>query len=1664
MADIDNELFDIGIDKYDIQNEFINEIASKYFDLDDISKLKVGLFGYINELAATDMRNSIAHRNFLYDEAFLNTASLSKSIYNKAKSYNYEVPIAKPAKMTVTISMTEKDLLEYADEVETSDINNNNIKRYKFVIPKEAIFKVGDYNFCLENDIIINIQRLSTSKTNITGDYEYSYQARYDFSNNYSNVSVLDSLLINSYLKLWLDYHNDYGTIVTFQCQIWQMERQETTFDNFSSDLSDRLFFEVPYNNQLCKFDVNYRIGSSESTVLKGYFNDTFVPKDDYYYYYSYTNNVFNIFFSPLPGSFRPEISSSLSVTLYTTLGFNGNFNYYGNISLVFPNDRKYRNLKIAVLKVSNPSGGDDMPSMVETKQYLIKQFLARDNLITENDLNNYFNNLIKAEAVNSSEVLFIKRRDDILCRLYSVFMLLRDKSGLIIPTNTVDIDVDLDFHKYIYIMSNNRNTEILNEIENYEKSTYSTNSIIVVQVDDEENNAKCQLLHPIELLGEEERAEIESLMNDPVSPKTYMEAYYTFHGYTIYTGQPDTVIDENYITALGSTADRYFHSGSVLRYEEHEYIRIPEKVNSAYDTDDDKLRKENIEEELHNYYVTEFTDDEYRYILVNEQNDDKCFEINTTRYPFIVDGLSQEQLDQVNDFLADPENEKYTFESACFHLFNCSFIINDTTKSEIASTMANDSSLSYTDAYKQVCGRSFLEDYFASFGYGKNEKANELLYKKVVKGIYTKNLGYPDEIEMNKGIYYRLPFALVYKNKPFQRILVINDTLNDEKIAFKGSEYNSYVPIDFIINELVINRNPIDINPTPILDNNGNDVSDNYDDPDLYKFDLTIDSGLSYKDIKYINQLLKVRCVLKGKQDDHDVYYGYFDLELPNNPSRKIKFSKTFRTNNQITDDDRLVLIPNVIEIEDDPDPEAKDYKTKQDKLEEMITNKIAERQYLLDRANEYKDSNETLYQKYMNKYDDWIINTRQWFEDHIVRYYRDEEDPEYSTEKNVSSTFIENKVTALVNEKKKEIITEKVKTLLTDYKYRKVVNAQILKYNDAVVSKYNTIKTNLLNDYKKEMAKASKRDELVEAKLNTYINETARQRYIDDKILSLKYSKYGQNGEVSLDDVVITTEERNAIIAEANSKTITQLLTLPVENTNDLSITNYLLPSEIIANSIPDSCEAAALEYVNDNIETILAPSEDDAAILNSIKSQANSIYIESEEYCLITSVNVVDNDVEYSYSKIKVETNENFELTEIEKNIVYKLSSSEVNDLLVTTNEDEVEFISILTDESKLNELNYFIENIDGKEFYDSLTTQEYIASTITDEYIETLIDNNLTNAEKEYFAEVSNEYIEEQFAKITKNITRITYREEFIYNMDGEEYAYEEGTTEETKGGFYCNSELDMDIYILYNINYIEDATLSDKTMNPDFTSLHDERTSKMEDINEEFCVAVHFENIKKIKLFNIMNSVMHPVLTFKDYTKYNVNGFYVRHIPVLGYHYTLDYSIYKSFYSLFKLYYDIFVLNFEKLENNTTLDIKFYNTYGRSKHFSSFNTAFTLQFIIKLVDSYTKDLDYKIKKFIVSFVEKVNKTPNKIFAISNLVRELEKNFEDIQYIELVAIDDTQEQKIVKDYPEVYELTREQLINYVPEFLNIYIGKESYAGNPDDFKVGIKITYK
>lgn len=132
-----------------------------------------------------------------------------------------------------------------------------------------------------------------------------------------------------------------------------------------------------------------------------------------------------------------------------------------------------------------------------------------------------------------------------------------------------------------------------------------------------------------------------------------------------------------------------------------------------------------------------------------------------------------------------------------------------------------------------------------------------------------------------------------------------------------------------------------------------------------------------------------------------------------------------------------------------------------------------------------------------------------------------------------------------------------------------------------------------------------------------------------------------------------------------------------------------------------------------------------------------------------------------------------------------------------------------------------------------------------------------------------------------------------------------------------------------------------------------------------------------------------------------------------------------------------------------LRNNTNIDIKFYNTYGRSNNYYIGDAEelinrvnITVKFKISTV-SGTDDIELKknLKNFIKEFIEKIDSNGNNNVFISNLIREIELNFPSVDHLKFLGINDydTDYQTISAKETDLNNLTKEERRNYVPEML-------------------------
>lgn len=155
--------------------------------------------------------------------------------------------------------------------------------------------------------------------------------------------------------------------------------------------------------------------------------------------------------------------------------------------------------------------------------------------------------------------------------------------------------------------------------------------------------------------------------------------------------------------------------------------------------------------------------------------------------------------------------------------------------------------------------------------------------------------------------------------------------------------------------------------------------------------------------------------------------------------------------------------------------------------------------------------------------------------------------------------------------------------------------------------------------------------------------------------------------------------------------------------------------------------------------------------------------------------------------------------------------------------------------------------------------------------------------------------------------------------------------------------------------------------------------------------------------------------------------------------------------FDRFMQILSSQYDYMDEIMSKKTNNYSVDMKFYNTYGRSNNFvigdeqevlNHVNCTLELK-VYPFVKSEGAQLVQDMKMFIKEYFESINKDVNEGIFISNLIQELENTFSGIRYLKFVSLNgyDNDYQSIENTAVDVTALEKSKRIIFVPEYLNI-----------------------
>lgn len=409
---------------YNIKEFMIKDIAPNYFNMEDVSLMNVGLFGYITDTQATTTEDIFNTASRYIVESMPDKARLPEFIYAHAASYDITDLFSYCAKMPVFLFIKEKDIIEKG---------TNNGKYTEFVIDSDLVLYIEEIPFSIPYNILIR-----------TNQYKgvYNHQCVYDMT--YKNsIAQVNSPYIKT-IKTVVD-----GDIyVLLAIDVYQYTKTKIYENILNNNKLNIPYIDVDIDGNICNFEILYKDPKIKETVQLQKFGQTTPPsKNPFVYYKLIDESTLRFSFSIDDRYFIPKYNSELYIEVFTTLGEPGNFPWYkGNDVTVSPRSDKpeldYNNETVIFgVTRGDSTGAKAQLTLEDIRRLTLERRITVNSYTTDNDLNMYFLNY---SSIHDTEAMFIKQRDDFADRSFGCYSILKNKTD-IFPTNTLDINLDLD-------------------------------------------------------------------------------------------------------------------------------------------------------------------------------------------------------------------------------------------------------------------------------------------------------------------------------------------------------------------------------------------------------------------------------------------------------------------------------------------------------------------------------------------------------------------------------------------------------------------------------------------------------------------------------------------------------------------------------------------------------------------------------------------------------------------------------------------------------------------------------------------------------------------------------------------------------------------------------------------------------------------------------------------------------------------------------------------------------------------------------------------------------------------------------------------------------------------------------------------------------------------
>ena len=220
------------IDRRDILNDMLTYVAPNYFvnDLDALDKNLVSLFGYINDVQARAIEDTLILENSRAQDYCPELSYNEYHVRQTARLRNFPIAYAQPATALAMLHVLKEDILQKGERIGED---------YYFVIDRRSEIINNQIYYSLEDDILIR-----AIKNHSTNDYVYT--AVYTGTNRQYRTFVQIADAVNE--------SNEDELLISLTVYQQQHNIQEQTVVDKMNFLCDGLEYE--YQNKLVDFDV----------------------------------------------------------------------------------------------------------------------------------------------------------------------------------------------------------------------------------------------------------------------------------------------------------------------------------------------------------------------------------------------------------------------------------------------------------------------------------------------------------------------------------------------------------------------------------------------------------------------------------------------------------------------------------------------------------------------------------------------------------------------------------------------------------------------------------------------------------------------------------------------------------------------------------------------------------------------------------------------------------------------------------------------------------------------------------------------------------------------------------------------------------------------------------------------------------------------------------------------------------------------------------------------------------------------------------------------------------------------------------------------------------------------------------------------------------------